>query len=118
MDLVATVTALLVAALHVGFFVLESVIWTSPTGRRIFRMKPEQAEATRVLAANQGVYNLGVALGLAWAVWSGEGATQAFLLSFVIAVGVYGAATVSRAILLVQALPAAVALGAWWASTG
>lgn len=116
MEIAATVTTLLVAALHVGFFVLESVLWATPTGRRVFAMKAEQAEATRVLASNQGVYNLVLALGLGWSVWAGEDATRTFLLVFVVAVGVYGAASVSRTILLLQALPAAVALALGWAA--
>jgi putative membrane protein len=111
MSSAAIALTLLVAALHVWFFVLESVLWARPTGRKVFRMSREQAEATKVLASNQGVYNLLLAVGLVWACWSGNEGARLFLLSYVIAAGLYGAATVSRTILLVQALPAALALG-------
>jgi putative membrane protein len=111
MSIAATVVTLLVAALHVYFFVLESVLWTKPTGRRIFRMSVEQAEATKVLASNQGVYNLLLAVGLVWSIWAGNEGARQFLLVYVVAAGLYGAATASRTILFAQALPAALALG-------
>jgi putative membrane protein len=111
MSSAAIVVTLIVAALHVYFFVLESVLWTKPTGRRIFRMSPEQALATQVLASNQGVYNLLLAIGLVWSVWAGNEGARLFLLVYVLAAGLYGAATASRSILFAQALPAALALG-------
>lgn len=112
MTALAFALPLVVAALHVGFFVLESVLWAKPTGRKVFGLSREDAETTRVLASNQGVYNLMVAVGLAYGVLAAEPALVTFLLVFVALVGVYGAATVSRTILVVQALPALLALGA------
>lgn len=106
----------LVAALHVYFLVLEMFLWTRPYGRRVFQLTPERAEATRVLAANQGLYNGFLAAGLGWSLAAGLAgfALQVFFLGCVLVAGVFGAATVGRKILFVQALPAAVALTLVW----
>jgi putative membrane protein len=110
----ARILVALVALLHVYFLVLEMFLWTSPTGRRVFRTTPEFAEASKTLAANQGLYNGFLAAGLAWGLWLGSAGTSVltFFLVCVIVAGVYGAATVGRKILFVQALPAALALAA------
>jgi putative membrane protein len=106
----AQVATCVVAAAHVVFMILESVLWTTPTGRRIFAQSPESAETTRVLALNQGLYNGGLAALLVWSVATGRAATAAALLVFVIAMGIVGAVTAKPTILVAQALPAAVAL--------
>ena len=80
------------------------------TGRRIFAQTPEGAEATRVLALNQGIYNGGVAALLAWATLSHRQDTAVALLVFVVAMGIVGAVTAKPTILLFQAVPAAAAL--------
>lgn len=108
--MLATTTTLLVAVLHLVFMAVETFLWTTPGVRRRFGQTAEQAEATRVLAANQGVYNGALAGAIVWAWWSGDVAAREVLLGFVIVVGVYGAATAKRSILFVQALPAALAL--------
>jgi putative membrane protein len=110
--LLADILVLLVALLHLWFLVLEMFLWTKPAGLKVFRNTPEKAETTRVLAANQGLYNGFLAAGLAWGLWLGAAGFQfkAFFLACVIAAGVYGAWSVSRRILWVQAAPAAVAL--------
>ena len=105
----ATAMTLIVAISHFGFMVLESVLWTRPQGRKIFRLSVEKAEATRDLAANQGIYNGCLAAAIVWSVAAGDTPATLVLLAFVVVVGLYGAATVSRAILFVQAAPAAVA---------
>lgn len=110
MPTAAVVATLVVAALHVGFLILESVLWTRPTGRRIFGGRITDFEATKVLAQNQGVYNGALAGVLAWAALSGEHAAAVALLVFVVVVGVFGAVTAKPSIFLVQALPALVAL--------
>lgn len=112
MALIATVLTVVVALLHVYFLVLEMFLWTKPAGRRVFRTTPEFAEASRVLAANQGLYNGFLAAGLLWGVSLGAAgyAIRLFFLACVVIAGVYGAATVGKKILFVQALPAAVAL--------
>ena len=105
----------LVAILHVWFLILEMVLWRRPLGLRTFGMTAEQAETTAVLAANQGLYNGFLAAGLAVGLIIAEPTAlyfRIFFLSCVIVAGLFGAATVSRRILIVQALPAAVALAA------
>lgn len=108
----ANIAVGLVALLHVYFLVLEMFLWTKPLGLRTFRNTPEKAEMTRVLAANQGLYNGFLAAGLLWGLWLGGAGFQfkVFFLGCVIAAGVYGAWSVSRRILWVQAAPAAIAL--------
>lgn len=108
----ADVAVLVVAALHAWFLVLEMFLWEHPIGLRTFGHSREAAAATRVLAANQGLYNGFLAMGLVWGFTLGaEGAAvKGFFLSCVVIAGLYGAATASRKILFVQALPAAVAL--------
>lgn len=102
-----------VALQHFGFLVLEMFLWDKPLGMKIFRQSAENAAASKALAANQGLYNGFLAVGLLWALILGaEGrAIAIFFLSCVIVAGVFGAATVSKRILYVQALPAAIALG-------
>jgi putative membrane protein len=111
-SLVAEVFVGFVALLHVGFFVLESFLWTKPAGRRIFGLTAEKAQDSASLAANQGVYNLFVAAGLIWGLVAHDCSFQikVFFLGFVVVAGVVGAITAKRSILFVQALPGAVAL--------
>jgi putative membrane protein len=89
-------------------------LWDKPQGLKVFRNTPEKAEITKVLAANQGLYNGFLVAGLIWGLVHGNPAfafqIKAFFLICVIVAGAYGAATVSTRILIVQALPAAVAL--------
>lgn len=106
----AFAVTLVVAAAHVAFMVLETFLWTRPVGLRIFQLSAEEAETTKVLAKNQGVYNGAFAAALAYAVFAGHSTTVMVLLVFAIVVGVYGAITVKPTILFLQALPAAVAL--------
>jgi putative membrane protein len=109
---IANVLIGLVALLHVYFLVLEMFLWTTPTGRRVFRTTPEFANASKALAANQGLYNGFLAAGLVWGLAQGGDGfhLKIFFLTCVIVAGLYGAWTVSRRILYVQALPALVAL--------
>ncbi len=113
MPLAANALTALVALLHLYFLVLEMFLWTTPYGRRVFRLTPEQAAATRSLAANQGLYNGFLAVGLGWGLLAGpDGYTlKVFFLACVIIAGIFGAATASRKILWVQAVPGAMALG-------
>ena len=103
---------LLVALEHLYFLYLEMFLWTRPKGLRIFGNTAEKAEASKVLAANQGLYNGFLAAGLLWGLWLGpEGfGVKVFFLLCVLVAGLYGAATASRKILYVQALPAALGL--------
>jgi putative membrane protein len=120
MSTAANVLVVLVALLHVYFLVLEMFLWTKPAGRRAFGMTQAQADATKVLAANQGLYNGFLAAGLLWGWYLGAAGFQikVFFLMCVLIAGLYGAATASKKILFVQALPAAIALALlWMAST-
>ncbi len=112
MNIVADVLIGLVAALHLYFLVLEMFLWTTPTGRRAFGLEPEFAEQTKTLAANQGLYNGFLVAGLVWGLVADNTDVKVFFLLCVVVAGVYGAATVNKRILLVQAVPAALALGA------
>jgi len=112
MSTVANVLVALVALLHLYFLVLEMFLWDKPAGLRAFGHTPEAAAASKVLAANQGLYNGFLAAGLIWGLSLGAAGTavKVFFLSCVLIAGIYGAATASRKILFVQALPAAIAL--------
>jgi len=113
MPLLFIALTVIVALLHLYFMVLEMVLWTRPAGLRVFGQTPQQAEATKVLAANQGLYNGFLAAGLLFSLWLSDRPMQAFFLACVVVAGVYGALTANRRILYVQALPAAMALIAW-----
>jgi len=110
--LIANIVVSVVALLHVYFLVLEMFLWDRPTGLRAFGQTLEAAKASKVLAANQGLYNGFLAAGLVWGLILGPGGTNVkmFFLGCVLIAGLYGAATASRKILFVQALPAAVGL--------
>lgn len=110
MGVLADLATAVVALLHLAFLVLEMFLWDKPFGRKVFRNTPEKAELTKVLAANQGLYNGFLAAGLAWGLVAGAQPFKVFFLACVIIAGAYGAWSVSRRILWVQALPGAVAL--------
>jgi putative membrane protein len=116
--LAAGVAVVLVAALHLYFLVLEMFLWRTPFGGRTFRTTAEAAESSAVLAANQGLYNGFLAAGLLWAlVWYGVIGGRpilTFFLACVVVAGVFGAVTVSRRILIIQALPAVIAAALLW----
>ena len=112
MSAIALVLVLAVALLHVLFLVLEMFLWTRPLGRKVFRQSREAAEQSKVLAANQGLYNGFLAAGLLWAAATGQRDVALFFLGCVVVAGLYGAATVNRRIVFVQALPALLAIGA------
>lgn len=104
----------LIAALHVYILVLEMFLWEARRTRAMFGTSAEFALQSKVLAANQGLYSGFLAAGLVWAWWLGEEGrgVALFFLTFVLVAGIYGAATASRRILFVQALPSALAIAA------
>jgi putative membrane protein len=118
MTWIANILVALVAVLHVYFLILEMFLWTKPLGLKTFRNSIEKAADSAVLAANQGLYNGFLAAGLVWGLVQNVPAfafeIKMFFLLCVIVAGIYGAATVSRRILFVQAAPAAVALILLW----
>lgn len=101
-----------VALLHLFFLVLEMFLWTRPLGLKIFRNTPEKAEISRVLAANQGLYNGFLAAGLVWAAVSARHDLALFFLGCVVIAALYGAYSVNRRIFFVQGVPALTALAA------
>ncbi len=112
MSLLANIVVAIVALLHVYFLVLEMFFWTKPLGLKTFKRTQAQADDSKVLAANQGLYNGFLAAGLFWGLSLGAAglSIKVFFLLCVVVAGVYGAATVGKKILYVQALPAAVGL--------
>jgi putative membrane protein len=119
--MIANILVALVALLHTYFLVLEMFLWDKPYGMKTFGNTPEKAEITKVLAANQGLYNGFLVAGLLWGLnLGGQGLSiKVFFLGCVVVAGLFGAWTVSRKIFFVQALPALLALGAlWWQHGG
>jgi putative membrane protein len=113
---IATILTGIVALIHIYILVLEMFLWNTPRGRRAFGTTEAFAKESKVLAANQGLYNGFLAAGLIWGIWLGEAGDPVkilFLLCVAIA-GAYGAATVGLRILLIQTVPALVALAAVW----
>ncbi len=112
MGSIANIVVALVALLHIYFLVLEMFLWDKPLGLKTFGMTPEKAAMTKVLAANQGLYNGFLAAGLLWGLSLGDAGSsiELFFLGCVIIAGLYGAITVGRKILFIQAMPAAIGL--------
>lgn len=112
MSFIADLVIALIALLHVYFLVLEMFLWDKPAGLRAFGQTLEAAQASKVLAANQGLYNGFLAAGLFWGLIQGTEGTdvQVFFLGCVLVAGVYGGITASRKILFIQAVPALVGL--------
>ena len=110
--MLATTLVTVVALIHIYILVLEMFLWNTKTGRKAFNLSADFARETRVLAANQGLYNGFLAAGLLWGLWLGENGIQVtvFFLACVLIAGVFGAMTASWKILYVQAIPALAAL--------
>ena len=115
--MITNILVAIVALIHVYIVILEMVLWDKPLGRKAFGLTREFAATTKVLAANQGLYNGFLVAGLAWGLYAGEAgfSIKLFFLACVLVAGLFGAATASRKILYIQALPAALALGALFA---
>ena len=112
LSLVANLVVGLIALLHVYILVLEMFLWDKPAGRKAFGQTQEMATATKVLAANQGLYNGFLAAGLFWGLSLGAAGNpvKLFFLGCVLVAGLYGAATAARKILFIQAIPAAIGI--------
>ncbi len=113
MAVTSQVLTALVAAIHVYILVLEMFLWATPRGQRVFGRTAAEQEATKVLAANQGLYNGFLAAGLVWSLLAGDVTAlpvRVFFLGCVVVAGIYGGLTAVRKILYVQAAPAALAL--------
>ena len=105
----STATVVSVAALHLCFFMLEALWWTSPKVVDLLGGTAQDAENTKLLALNQGFYNLGIA-GLIL-VFHFRGNTEGVfgMLIFIVAMGVVGSISVNWRIFVVQSLPAMIA---------
>ena len=114
--MIGSILTAIVALIHVYILVLEMFLWDTPRGRRAFGTTEAFAKESKVLAANQGLYNGFLAAGLLWGVWLGEAGdpVKIFFLICVAVAGIYGAATVGLRILLIQTVPALIALVAVW----
>ena len=114
MNLLTMILISLVVVLHVYFLILEMFLWTRPLGMKTFRLKPEFAQATKVLAMNQGLYNGFLAAGLLWGLLAKSNAVpiSIFFLSCVIVAGLFGGITANKKIITIQALPAMLAMTA------
>jgi putative membrane protein len=121
LHLIGGVLTGVVILIHLSIVVLEMLLWTTPYGRKTFGLTPEFARESRVLAANQGLYNGFLAAGLIWAMVGSKFDVTVFFLGCVIVAGLFGGFTVSRRIWFVQALPALLALAfvllSHWATT-
>jgi len=113
MQLLSQILIALVAAEHLYILWLEMFAWET-RGKKVFRgaMPAELFKPTKTMAANQGLYNGFLAAGLLWGLWLGPAGTgiKVFFLLCVLVAGLYGAATASRKILYIQALPASLGL--------
>jgi len=109
---IANILIGIIALLHIYILVLEMFLWDKPAGLRAFGQTQAVATASKVLAANQGLYNGFLAAGLFWGLSLGSAGTpvKVFFLCCVLVAGLYGAATANKKILFIQAIPAAIAL--------
>ncbi|MBF0377677.1 MAG: DUF1304 domain-containing protein [Desulfamplus sp.] len=112
MSFLSNLVVALIGILHVYILVLEMFLWDKPAGLKAFRQTKEAATASKVLAANQGLYNGFLAAGLFWGLILGQGghSVKVFFLCCVLIAGLYGAATASRKILFIQTIPASIGL--------
>lgn len=107
MHVISVFLVSLVAFLHFYFMILEMFLWTTPKGLKAFGLKKEFAEQTKVLAANQGLYNGFLAAGLIWSIVSTYYHVIPFFLSCVIIAGIYGAYSTKKVRLFyIQSVPA------------
>ena len=112
MTIITNIVIILIALLHIFFLILEMFLWDKPAGLKAFRQTREQAAATKILAANQGLYNGFLSAGLLYGVLQTSSGFEfkIFFLLCVIIAGVFGAFTASRKILYFQALPGLLGL--------
>jgi putative membrane protein len=117
MPLLANIAVLIVALLHGLIGLVEMFLWKRPlVYTRLEQFGFTQSEASKVapIVANAGLYNLFVAAGLAWSVLRSEPQSSVFFLSFVAVAGIYGAVTLKKTTLVLQTLPALLAVLAIW----
>ena len=116
--LVAKIVIGVIAIEHLYILWMEMFAWET-AGKRTFKSLPEHLfKPTKALAANQGLYNGFLSAGLIWSLCIGNIVWQQnialFFLACVVIAGIYGAATASKRIFFVQALPAIIGLALVW----
>lgn len=106
-----------IALLHIFIMLVEMFFWDKKLGMKMFGNNPERAKLTKVMAQNQGLYNGFLAAGLLWALallsmerYEFAVAVAHFFLICIAIAGLYGGYTVSRKIIMVQTVPAVLAL--------
>ena len=113
METLSIILVTLVAVEHLYILILEMFLWEKPRTQKVFGIKKEDIEATKVMAANQGLYNGFLSAGLLWGLLHPDSVIgsqiQIFFVLCVIVAALYGAFTVKKSILLVQGLPALLA---------
>lgn len=112
MSTAANIVVGLIALLHIYILVLEMFLWETTRAMKAFGTTPATAATTKVLAANQGLYNGFLAAGLLWGLYLGPDgfSIKVFFLLCVFVAGVYGAATANKRILFIQVIPATIGL--------
>jgi putative membrane protein len=112
MNLLLTILIAFVALEHFYFLVLEMFLWTKPRGIKTFGLESiEYAEKTKVLAANQGLYNGFLTAGLIWSIIIKDLNVAMFFLCFVAVAGIYGSYSTKKIKLFyIQAVPAIIAI--------
>ncbi|MFC2127160.1 DUF1304 domain-containing protein [Bacteroidota bacterium] len=99
-----------VALIHFYFMLLEMFLWTKPIGLKSFGLKADFAEKTKVLAANQGLYNGFLAAGLVWSILTNNTSIAIFFLICVIIAGIYGSISLkNKKVFFIQSGPAIIA---------
>ena len=116
MKTLSTIFVAVVALEHLYILVLEMFLWTTPRSLNAFGNTLEFAEQTTVIASNQGLYNGFLAAGLIWGLVHPNRSfgfqLKLFFVLCVVAAAIFGAATVNPSILIVQGVPALLALAA------
>ncbi|TDQ28460.1 DUF1304 domain-containing protein [Tenacibaculum caenipelagi] len=111
MNKIQYIILILIALIHVYIVILEMLLWTKPKGMKTFGLKSKEfAEETKVLAANQGLYNGFLVAGLLWSIISQKTDVAIFFISCVFIAGVYGAYSAKKPrIFVIQSIPALIA---------
>lgn len=112
MKYLQTILILLVSLIHFYFLYLEMFLWTTKKGIKTFGLKNEAfAQETKILAANQGLYNGFLASGLVWSIIINNNNISLFFLICVIIAGVYGAYSTKKIrIFYFQSVPAIISI--------
>ena len=112
MKTILIILILFVALEHFYFLILEMFLWTKPKGIKTFGLKSKAyAEETKVLAANQGLYNGFLTAGLIWSVITNNKEIAIFFLVCVTIAGIYGSYSTKKIRLFyIQAVPAIITL--------